>query len=112
MSNSQFMLASYQVPVEKQEAFLEELIATERAYREEALISDSPIFRMVSKIDPEFILEIIEWQSSQALAKAQNSNRVMGHWSRLKDMWKNGGFGAADIPETRVSWALMDALSS
>ena len=106
----QFMLASYQVKVDEQKAFLEELIATEHAYREEGLITDLPIIRMASKKNPEFILEIIEFIDSQAVADVMNNANVQTHWVKLSGMWKKGDFAADEIPEAHIPWALMDAI--
>ncbi|MBV7331836.1 hypothetical protein KFU94_27130 [Chloroflexi bacterium TSY] len=110
MSKRQFMLASYQVDLDDQEAFLAELNATEKAYRDEELITDRPILRMASKKDPEFILEIIEFVDSQAVADVMDNANVQVHWVKLASMWKNGDFAANNIPEAHVPWALMDAL--
>ncbi len=110
MPKKQYMLASYQVELDAQKAFLEELIATEQAYREEALITESPIIRMASKKNPEFILEIIEFVDSQAVAAVMNNANVQVHWVRLASMWKKGDFAADKIPEAHIPWALMDAL--
>ena len=112
MPKPQYMLASYQVDLDDQKAFLEELIATEQAYREEKLITDAPIIRMASKKNPEFILEIIEFVSAQAVADVMDNSNVQGHWGKLAGMWKKGDFAADEIPEAHVPWALMDAIHS
>ena len=110
MPKKQYMLASYQVKLEDQSDFLKELLATERAYREEGFITDKPIIRMRSKIDPEFILEIIEWVNCQAFQDVQENDRVMSHWGKLESLWKNGGFGLDKIPESKIPWVMMDVI--
>ncbi|MCP4415607.1 MAG: hypothetical protein GY805_03230 [Chloroflexi bacterium] len=110
MSTRQYMLASYQVKLDDQKAFLEELIATEQAYREESLITNNPIIRMASKKNPEFILEIIEFIDSQAVADVMENANVQAHWVNLAGMWEKGDFAADEIPEAHIPWALMDAI--
>ena len=110
MSKKQYMLASYLVELDEQQAFLDELVACEQAYRDENLITDAPIIRMSSKKNPEFILEIIEFVSAQAVADVMGNDHVQVHWVKLAGMWKKGDFPAADIPEAHIPWALMDAI--
>ncbi len=112
MSNSQYMLASYQVPIDEQAFFLEELNATEQAYRDENLITAQPIIRMRSNKDPEFLLEIIEFVSTQAVADVMENAHVQKHWVKLAGMWKKGDFPAKQIPEANIPWALMEAIHS
>jgi hypothetical protein len=110
MPKSQYMLASYQVEIEDQTAFLDELVATEKAYRKEGLITDAPIIRMASKKNPEFILEIIEFADSQAVTVVMENANIQVHWVKLAGMWKKGDFAADKIPEAHIPWALMDAI--
>ncbi|MEM7333111.1 MAG: hypothetical protein AAF490_13560 [Chloroflexota bacterium] len=110
MSNSQYMLASYQIDEHHKQKFLDELVATELAYRDEGLITTQPIIRMASKKNPEFIVEIIEFVSEQAVADVMENEHVQKHWVKLAGMWKKGDFPLEQIPEGTIPWALMDAI--
>jgi len=110
MSNSQVMLASYQVAVENRQAFLDELVATEAAYREANFVTDRPILRIASKENPEFIVEVIEFASAEALGQVMEHAGVQAHWGRLEAMWKDGNFAADRVPEMHAPWPLFDAL--
>lgn len=110
MSQPQVMLASYQVEVDQRQAFLDELIATEAAYREGKFVTERPIMRMVSKKDPELILEVIEFASAEAVSAVMTHERVQAHWGRLKSLWKDGDFAADRIPEAHEPWPLLDSL--
>lgn len=110
MTRKQYMLASYQVELDEQQSFFAELVACEQAYRDEALITDAPIIRMSSKKNPEFILEIIEFVSEQAVADVMENDHIQVHWVKLAGMWKKGDFPASNIPEAHIPWALMDAI--
>ena len=110
MPKGQIMLASYQVEPERRPAFVDELIATEAAYRAANFVTERPIMRMVSQRDPEMILEVIEFVSAEAVQAVMEHEGVQAHWAKLKSMWKDGDFAADRIPEVHVPWPLLDAL--
>ncbi len=110
MSQSQYMLATYQVEVADRAAFIQELIATEAAYREEQLVTDAPIIRMSSKEDPEYLLEIIEFKSAEALSSLMENANVQAHWGKLIGTWKDGDIAADRVPEAHIPWAILEPI--
>ena len=108
---TQYMIASYRVKPADQNKFLNELQSTETAYQKAGLLSDKSIIRMTSRVDPEFIIEIIEWIDSQAFAAAQENSDILGHWGRLEEIWLDGGFGFDHVPESKNPWATFNPLA-
>ena len=109
-TDGQFMLACYQVDEAHQGEFLAELEDTERSMRDENLITDTPVLRMRSKGNPEYLLEIIEWTDHSAYESVMDNARIQEHWTRLQSMWKSGGLGVCSLPEGDSPWALLDAI--
>lgn len=107
----QFVTATYQVALQHQADFLELLYGCEATMRSEGLITERPVIRMRSKVDPTMLVEILEWVDDTAFVRAQKNPRVLQWWGKYEALWERGGFGMSELPETAQPWAQYQALN-
>ena len=79
---------------EKREYFLKSGYTTPRA----------PIF-LRSSSSPEFLIDIFEWASEQAIEKAHSDPVVLRYWSEMEGLWIDGGLGLSQLPESDEAFA-------
>ena len=105
------MLACYQVDPGNRTEFLSLLKETELVYREEAVLTESPILRMESLESTGSIVEVIEWKSMETLGAVQENERIQAKWSEIKSRWLRGDFPIREIPESNTPWAILRSLA-
>jgi quinol monooxygenase YgiN len=107
---SQFVTATYQVAPNRQADFLKLLHGCEATMRSEDLITERPVIRMRSEVDPTMLVEILEWVDATAFDRAQENPLVLAWWGKYEALWERGGFGMGEVPESHQPWAQYQAL--
>ncbi|MCI0596362.1 MAG: hypothetical protein L0Z48_07440 [candidate division Zixibacteria bacterium] len=93
------VLALYQVASENEQALLK-LIPKKRRYFLKAGYATrrAPIL-LRSRQNPEILIEIFEWKSQDAVAKAHQDPKVRAIWDEMDKLCKRIGQGLSEVPE-------------
>lgn len=106
MSNSPVVvLAVYRVAEKAQPQFLR-VVAEKREYFQKTgyTTARSPIL-LRSGSSPEFLIDIFEWASEQAIERAHSDPIVLRYWAEMERLWIDGGLGLNQLPESDESFA-------
>lgn len=105
LMHRRIVTATYRVTVDQHPEFLERLKSCEETLRSEGFVTSREFLRMSSILDPEVIVEIFEWVDAKAFERAQKNPAIIKCWKHLEEVWKDGGFGLALVPESTQFWA-------
>ncbi len=106
MNNSPIVvLAVYRVAEKSQPDFFR-VVSEKRTYFGKAgyTTSRSPVF-LRSSANREFLIDIFEWASEEAIEKAHSDPIVLRYWSEMENLWIDGGLGLAQLPESDEQFA-------
>jgi hypothetical protein len=99
------VFAIYRVAVENQPAFMG--VVQEKLdffHKMKYRTGRDPIL-LRSKNDPEIIIDIFEWSSEDAIAKAHKDPEVRKRWDLMEKLWIRGGIPLAELSEANNSFA-------
>lgn len=104
------VMAVYRVAVSKQTEMLR-VIREKREYFSRVGYMTSRIPTLVrSPKNPEFMIDIFEWSSEDAIEKAHADPVVRRLWSRMEELWIDGGLGLEKLPESEEAFAGFEAV--
>lgn len=104
-SNAIVVLAVYRV-AEKVQAEFFQVVKDKREYFLKAglMTARAPIF-LRSSGNPEFLIDIFEWSSAEAIERAHSDPVVQRMWARMAELWIDGGLHLSQLPESDESFA-------
>ncbi len=103
--NAIVVLAVYRV-AEKVQAEFFQVVKDKREYFLKAglMTARVPIF-LRSSGNPEFLIDIFEWASAEAIERAHSDPVVQRMWARMAELWIDGGLHLSQLPESDESFA-------
>ncbi len=112
MSSPILVLAVYRVAEKSQKEFLR-VLCEKRAYfvRAKYVTSREPLL-LRSGMNPEFLIDIFEWSSDDAIERAHSDPIVLRHWSAMESLWIDGGLGLSQLPESDEAFAGFQSIST
>ena len=99
------VLAVYRVAEKSQSDFFR-ILLEKRAYFLKAnfVTARDPVL-LRSNTNPEFLIDVFEWASEDAIERAHIGPVVMRLWSAMEDLWIDGGLGLGQLPESDEAFA-------
>lgn len=93
------VLALYQVAKENEKALLKLLPKKRRYFLKTGYATKRLPILLRSRENPEIFIEIFEWKSQEAVAKAHQGPKVRAIWDEMDKLCKRIGQGLNEIPE-------------
>lgn len=99
------VLAVYRVAEKAQTDFFR-VLSEKRAYFLKAnyVTAREPLL-LRSPSNPEFLIDLFEWSSEDAIERAHGDPVVLRFWSAMEDLWIDGGMGLGQLPESDEAFA-------
>lgn len=99
------VLAVYRVAEKVQPEFFQ-VIRDKREYFSRAgLMTPRAPILLRSNISREFLIDIFEWASNEAIERAHSDPLVQRLWARMAELWIDGGLHLSNLPESEESFA-------
>ena len=93
------VLALYQVARENEKALLRLLPKKRRYFLKAGYATRRAPILLRSRQNPEIFIEIFEWKSQDAVAKAHQDPKVRAIWDEMDKLCKRIGKGLNEVPE-------------
>ena len=98
------VIAPYRVKKENQKEFFEVVKEKRKYFTEKGyMTARAPIF-LQSRKDEEIFLDIFEWTNEEAISSAHKDKGVLEFWTKMEELWENGGFKLNTLKETEMSF--------
>ena len=93
------VLALYQVAKENEKALLKLMPKKRRYFLKAGYATRRAPILLRSRENPEILIEILEWKSDDAVAKAHKDPKVRAIWDEMAKLCKKMGKGLNELPE-------------
>lgn len=109
--SGKIVIAAYRAKPERKEELLE-IMKKKRAFMlKEGYYSTRAPIVMASSIDPDLVIEVIEWTSEDAISKAHSDSRVMEIWKEMDEICYEIGSKPESFPEAGHSFPNFEPLN-
>jgi hypothetical protein len=93
------VLALYQVARENEKTLLKLIPKKRRYFLKAGYVTKRPPILLRSRENSEIFIEIFEWKSDAAVAKAHQDPKVRAIWDEMDKLCKKIGKGLNEVPE-------------
>ena len=84
--SGKIVIAAYRAKPENKKQLVE-IIKTKREFMlKEGYYSHRTPISMTSLVDPDLVIEVFEWTSSDAISKAHSDSRVLEIWKKMDEI--------------------------
>lgn len=98
------VLAPYRVKKENQQEFFDLMKEKRKYFLENGFMTNRLPLLLQSRQDEEIMIDIFEWTSDEHIDKAHQDAGVRKFWTRMDELWENGGFKLNTLKEADISF--------
>jgi hypothetical protein len=99
------VLAVYRVAERAQPDFFRVIKDKREYFAKTGYTTSRPAILLQSTQNREFLIDIFEWASEQAIERAHSDPIVLRYWSEMENLWIDGGLRLSQLPESEEAFA-------